>query len=84
MAYFLQVQKKTYTKKRNQILFDKLLLPQNYPNNNIQNVILKNPTGPEIYQVARKNGMLTMQEDAIMKSLNGIIPFSEVYGLSSE
>jgi type IV pilus assembly protein PilB len=47
----------------------------------MQNVILKNPINSEIYKVARKNGMLTMQEDAMIKAVNGIIPFTEVYNL---
>ncbi|MBI5817002.1 MAG: type II/IV secretion system protein [Candidatus Yonathbacteria bacterium] len=44
----------------------------------IENVILKNPTEPEILKVARKNGMTTMREDATLKALDGIIPFEEV------
>jgi len=44
----------------------------------IEHAILTNPTEPEIYAIARKNGMLTMKEDAILKSIEGIIPFSEV------
>ena len=50
----------------------------------MQSVILKNPTGKEIYKVARKNGMLMMKEDAMLKSIEGIIPFKEVYDFSSE
>ncbi len=50
----------------------------------MQNVILKNPTNGEIYKVARKNGMLMMKEDAMLKSLEGIIPFTEVYNFSNE
>ena len=44
----------------------------------IENVILKNPVEPEIWKVARKNGMKTMREDATLKALDGIIPFEEV------
>ncbi|MDP9249372.1 MAG: GspE/PulE family protein [bacterium] len=50
----------------------------------LQNVILKNPTNNEIYKVARKNGMLMMREDAMLKSLQGLIPFTEVYNFNSE
>ena len=50
----------------------------------MQGVILKNPIDSEIYKVARKKGMLMMKEDAILKALEGIIPFQEVYGFSNE
>ena len=50
----------------------------------IQSVILKSPTNPEIYKMARQKGMLTMKEDAMLKSLEGIIPFTEVYNFTSE
>ena len=50
----------------------------------MQNVILKSPTNEEIYKVARKHGMFMMREDAMLKSLEGIIPFTEVYNFSNE
>ena len=50
----------------------------------MQQVILKNPTGAEIYKAARKNGMLRMQEDAMLKAIQGVIPFQEVYNFTSE
>ncbi|MES2416469.1 MAG: GspE/PulE family protein [Patescibacteria group bacterium] len=50
----------------------------------MQQVILKNPVGAEIYKVARKNGMMTMQEDAMLKSIEGTIPFQEVYNFTSD
>ena len=50
----------------------------------MQNVILKNPTNGEIYKVARKHGMLMMKEDAMLKSVEGITPFTEVYNFSNE
>ena len=50
----------------------------------MQGVILKSPTNGEIYKVARKKGMLMMREDAMQKSLQGIIPFTEVYNFSNE
>lgn len=45
----------------------------------MKQVILHNPTEDEIYKVARSQGMRTMREDAILKSMDGKIPFSEVY-----
>ena len=50
----------------------------------MQKVILKNPINSEIYKAARQNGMLVMREDAMAKSLEGIIPFTEVYNFSNE
>ncbi|MEK7539349.1 MAG: GspE/PulE family protein [Patescibacteria group bacterium] len=50
----------------------------------MQNVILKSPTNGEIYKVARKKGMLMMKEDAMLKSLDGVIPFLEVYNFNNE
>ncbi len=50
----------------------------------IQSAILKNPTNEEIYKIARRKGMLTMREDAMLKSLQGLIPFKEVYNFSNE
>ena len=50
----------------------------------MQGVILKNPVESEIYNVARKNGMLIMKEDAMLKAVEGIIPFTEVYNFSNE
>ncbi len=50
----------------------------------MQEVILKSPTNVEIYKVARRKGMLMMREDAIKKSIEGIIPFAEVYNFSNE
>ena len=44
----------------------------------IKNLILNNPTEPEIYKVARKKGFLSMKEDALIKAFDGVIPFEEV------
>jgi len=44
----------------------------------IEAVILKNPTAPELFKVARSKGMLTMKENAIIKAFQRIIPFEEV------
>ncbi len=50
----------------------------------MQSVILKSPTNAEIYKIVRKKGMLMMREDAMLKSIEGIIPFIEVYNFSDE
>lgn len=50
----------------------------------IQKIILTNPIYSEIYKVARAKGMLSMREDAMLKALNGIIPFREVYNYTDE
>lgn len=52
-------------------------------NKEIENIILTNPVENEIYKIVRKKGMLTMKEDAIMKSIAGIVPFEEVNTLTS-
>ncbi len=48
----------------------------------MQEIILKSPVESEIYRVARKNGMLLMREDAILKSAKGIVPLQEVYNFN--
>ena len=50
----------------------------------MQQVILKNPIDSEIYKTARNKGMLMMREDAMLKAVDGIIPFKEVYGFANE
>ncbi len=47
----------------------------------MQNIILKNPVESEIYHLARERGMLSMREDAIIKSMQGQVPFRDVYNL---
>ncbi|MBA3733533.1 type II/IV secretion system protein, partial [Patescibacteria group bacterium] len=47
----------------------------------LENIILKNPIESEIKKVVREKGMLTMKEDAIIKSMHKIIPFEEVNSL---
>ncbi len=46
--------------------------------------ILKNPTNLKIYKTARRKGMLTMREDAILKALEGVIPYKEIYNFTNE
>jgi len=47
----------------------------------MQNIILKNPEEINIYNLARSKGMLTLREDAILKSIKGDIPIQEVYNI---
>jgi type IV pilus assembly protein PilB len=44
----------------------------------IQDLILKGGSETQIYEAARKNGFMSMKEDAIIKALTGQIPFEEV------
>lgn len=45
----------------------------------VEAAILSNPTELNIYNIVRNKGMLTMKEDAIIKSLRGDIPMQEVF-----
>lgn len=47
-------------------------------NKGLEHLILNSPSENEIYKYARTNGFLSMKEDAIIKSLKGIISFEEV------
>lgn len=44
----------------------------------IQNLILHNGSEEEMYRSARKKGFMSMKEDAIIKALQGEIPYEEV------
>ncbi len=48
------------------------------------NTILKSPTNSEIYKTARQKGMLMMREDAILKAMQGVIPYREIYNFNNE
>lgn len=50
-------------------------------NKDIEKLILTTPDEASIFNSLRKKGMLTMKEDAIVKSLNKQVPFSEVDSL---
>jgi type IV pilus assembly protein PilB len=50
----------------------------------MEEVILKNPTEAAVFTVARRNGMFTMKEDAMLKMFQGKIPFEEVNTLGGE
>ncbi|MDP3958455.1 MAG: GspE/PulE family protein [bacterium] len=43
-----------------------------------EKIILTEPTEAALWKAARAKGMLTMKEDAIIKSAEGIVPFTEV------
>ena len=47
----------------------------------IERVILNGAQEPEIYKVARAQGMITMKEDAMIKSTQGLVPVREAYNL---
>ena len=44
----------------------------------LEHIILTNPVEQAVYEAARKKGMLTMKDDAIMKAFSGVIPFEEI------
>jgi len=44
----------------------------------LEDVILRNPVEEEVYRAARASGMITMKEDAILKTFEKKIPFEEV------
>ncbi|HRH31452.1 MAG TPA: GspE/PulE family protein [Candidatus Paceibacterota bacterium] len=50
----------------------------------MQAIILKSPNELDIYAAARKKGMMMMREDAILKSMKGIVPLQEVYNFNIE
>jgi type IV pilus assembly protein PilB len=47
-------------------------------NDEIQELILRNASEDQVFQTARKNGFMTMKEDAIIKALDHVIPFEEM------
>lgn len=47
----------------------------------IENLILHKASEDDIWQAARKKGMISIREDAMIKSIEGIIPFTEVEGV---
>ena len=49
----------------------------------IERLILENPVESQLWTAARKSGMLTMREDAILKAFDKKIPFTEVDGLAT-
>ncbi len=53
-------------------------------NNEIQDFILKGANEDNILEAARRNGFISMKEDAIIKSLEHTIPFEEVSTLGGD
>lgn len=47
-------------------------------NDEIQELILKNASEDQVFQIARKNGFMSMKEDAIIKALEHVIPYEEM------
>jgi type IV pilus assembly protein PilB len=43
-----------------------------------EQLLLKEPSEDAVYQLARSKGIMTMKEDALLKALDGQIPFEEV------
>lgn len=43
----------------------------------LERQVLVDPSDDKVYEIARREGMLTMKEDAIIKSFDGRIPFAE-------
>ncbi len=44
----------------------------------VQEAVLHSKGEEEIWKLARGHGMMTMKEDAIIKSIKGLIPFTEI------
>lgn len=44
----------------------------------IEKIILEDPTEQKIYEAARRKGMITLKEAAILKGLDKEVPFSEI------
>jgi type II secretory ATPase GspE/PulE/Tfp pilus assembly ATPase PilB-like protein len=49
--------------------------------NEVQQAVLTNKSEEEVLKIARSKGMLTMKQDAILKSMRGDVPFVEINGL---
>ncbi len=44
----------------------------------LQEIVVTNPTEGKIREEAKRQGMLTMREDGVLKALDGIISINEV------
>lgn len=53
-------------------------------NEEIQDLILHNASEDQIYQVARRNGFMSLKEDAIIKALEHKIPYEEMNAFGSK
>jgi type II secretory ATPase GspE/PulE/Tfp pilus assembly ATPase PilB-like protein len=49
--------------------------------NDIERAIVEKKSEDEIYKIARSKGMVTLKEDALLKSMQGEVPFAESMGL---
>jgi len=49
--------------------------------NEIERAIVEKRSENEIYEIARTKGMITLKEDAMLKSMQGIVPFGESMSL---
>jgi type II secretory ATPase GspE/PulE/Tfp pilus assembly ATPase PilB-like protein len=47
----------------------------------IQNAIVNRKSEDDLWKIAKSKGMITMKQDAIIKSMNKIVPFVEIAGL---
>ncbi len=47
----------------------------------LEQAILESADEAKVYQIARKNGMLTMKEDAIRKAYKAVVPYEEIGAL---
>ena len=52
--------------------------------NEVRSVIFESPSEIKIYDAVRKKGFFTMAEDALVKGLRGIIPYSEAMKIGNE
>jgi type IV pilus assembly protein PilB len=53
-------------------------------NDEIQDLILHNASEDQIFQTARKNGFMTLKEDAIIKGLQHLIPYEEMNAFGAQ
>jgi len=49
--------------------------------NEVQKLIIDKKGEKEITELARSKGMISMKEDAMIKCMDGLIPFSEIHSL---
>jgi hypothetical protein len=53
-------------------------------NEEIQDLILHSASEDQIFQTARKNGFMTLKEDAIIKGLQHLIPYEEMNAFGAQ
>ncbi len=44
----------------------------------VEKIILENPTELALYNAVRKKGMLTLKDSAVLKGMEGLVPFGEI------